>query len=355
MDDPRTHREPFGVAPDGREVDCHTLSNRNGLRIRLLTWGGVIQSILAPDRAGGFDEITLGYDTLDGYIRPNPYFGALIGRYANRITGARFRLDDREVRVTANEGANHLHGGERGFHARVWTAEPFTEPAAAGVALTRASPDGEEGYEGELRVRVVITLDDLDRLAFDYEATTDRPTPVNLTQHSYFNLAGRHAADILGHRLTIHASSFTPVDASLLPTGEIRRVAGTPFDFTRQALIGDRVAADHEQLGLAGGFDHNFVLDRDGPALIEAARLVEPVSGRVLEIHTTEPGLQFFSGNFGSPIRGHGGRMYGRHAGVTLETQHFPDSPNRPAFPSTLLLPGRTFRSRTVYRFGVEA
>jgi aldose 1-epimerase len=390
--EPPLHSEPFGLAPDRREVERHTMRNRNGLCVRLLTWGGVIQSIQVPDRHGRVENITLGFESLEDYIAPNPYFGALIGRFANRIAGGRFRLGDHEITLTQNDGPNHLHGGSRGFHGRVWSAELFTSADGAGAVLTCVSLDGEEGYEGEVRVRVVLTLDDANCLSFDYEATTDRPTPINLTQHSCFNLAGERQADILEHELTIRASLFTPVGAGLLPTGEIHSVSGTPFDFRQPALIGDRIGMSDEQLRLAGGFDHNFVLDRDatvhpaagpqdaeafvsdgalrrfnlfGPEpehraqtilpLIETARLVEPVSGRVLEVCTTEPGLQFFSGNFTFPIRGRNGRVYGPRSGLTLETQHFPDSPNQPNFPSTVLLPGQTFRSHTVYRFTIES
>lgn len=353
---PRVEREPFGASPDGRPVDLFTLENGRGVRVRFIGYGGIVVSLEVPDRHGASDDVTLGYDTLDAYLAENPYFGTLIGRYANRIGGARFTLDGRSYRLPPNDGPNQLHGGRHGFHTVLWIVEPFRREDEVGAVLTYTSADGEEGFPGTLAARVTYTLTAGDELIFDYHATTDRPTPVGLTQHSYFNLAGDGRRDVLDHLLTIDASRFTPVGAALIPTGELRSVAGTPFDFTTPARIGERIDRDDAQLRIGGGYDHNFVLDRaaDG-TLARAARLEDPGSGRVLEILTTEPGIQLYSGNsLDGRLAGKRGRRYYRHYGVALETQHFPDSPNRPAFPSTILRPGEEYRSRTVYRFSVR-
>lgn len=354
-------REPFGVTPDGRPVEAFTLTNARGSAVRFLDYGGVIVSVRVPDRRGALDDVTLGYDAAASYAADPRYFGALVGRYANRIAGGRFTLDGVEHALPRNDGRNHLHGGPRGFHTARWDVEPFADGARAGAVLRYTSPDGEEGYPGTLRVQVTYALtgDDerTDELTVDYHAVADRATPVNLTQHAYFNLAGHDAGDILGHELTLNASHYTPVDAELIPTGEVRAVRGTPFDFTTPTPVGAGIGADDEQLRRGQGYDHNFVLDRDGvrqDALALAARLYEPRSGRALEIHTTEPGIQFYSGNVlaNGPV-GKGGYRYGPRGGLALETQHFPDSPNRPAFPSTVLRPGEAYASRTAYRFGV--
>jgi aldose 1-epimerase len=356
---PRPHvaREHFAVTPDGRTVDLITLTNAGGTEVRFLTYGGVILSILAADRDGVLDDVTLGYDTLDGYLADTRYFGALVGRYANRIAGGRFTLDGREHTLATNDGPNHLHGGPRGFHTAVWNAEPFAGDGGVGAILRHASPDGDEGYPGALQVRVTYTLTDEDDLEIDYHATTDAPTVVNLTQHAYFNLAGHDAGDVLGHELTLPGSRFAPVDSTLIPTGELRDVRGTPFDFTTPTAIGARIDGDDEQLRRGQGYDHNWVLDREpgSDALLLAARLREPRSGRVMEVYTTEPGIQFYSGNVlpGGPL-GKGGVDYVRRGGLALETQHFPDSPNRPEFPSAVVRPGEAYRSRTVYRFLVD-
>ena len=354
---PSVVREHFAVAPDGRTVDAITLTNAGGTEVRFMTWGGVILSILAPDRDGVLDDVTLGYDALDGYVADTRYFGALIGRYANRICGGRFPLDGREVRLATNDGANHLHGGPRGFHVAVWDAELFGGDGGVGAVLRHTSPDGDEGYPGTLRARVTYTLTDDEDLEIDYQAVADAATVVNLTQHAYFNLGGHDAGDVLGHELTLAASRFTPVDATLIPTGELRPVLGTPFDFTTPHPIGARIDADDEQLRRGQGYDHNWVLDREpgSDALLLAARVREPRSGRVLETWTTEPGIQLYTGNVipGGPL-GKGGVDYVRRAGLCLETQHFPDSPNRPEFPPTVLRPGEEYRSRTVYRFRVD-
>lgn len=349
-------REPFGTTADGRAVERFTLTSTSGIVVGVLSFGGAIQSILAPDRNGVLADVTLGYDTLAEYERDKSYLGALVGRYANRIRAGRFSLDGRDYVLAQNAGGNHLHGGVRGFNKAVWTVEPFEEGGDVGLVLEHVSPDGDEGYPGTLRVRVAYRLTANAELAIDFLATTDAATPVNLTQHAYFNLAGAGAGDILGHVLQVGAARFTPVDATLIPTGELRSVRGTPFDFATPEVIGARIGADDEQLRLAGGYDHNFVLD--GPSaggIALAARLTEPVSGRGIDIHTTEPGVQFYTGNFlDGTVAGKGGIPHRYRSGLALETQHFPDSPNEPAFPSTILRPGVEHRSRTVYHFVVR-
>lgn len=349
--------EPFGLSPDGVPVDLFTLVNARGTEMRVMTWGGIIQSLRTRDRRGRLDDIVLGHDDVGGYGLSASYFGALIGRYGNRIAGSRFTLDGETYHLVANDGPNALHGGARGFDKVVWDAAPFERDGARGVILNHVSPDGDQGFPGTLRARVTYTLSDSDALSVDYHAITDRPTPVNLTQHSYFNLAGRACPDVLGHSLTIRATHFTPVDASLIPTGVIAPVEGTPFDFRGPTRIGARVGADDEQLRRAGGYDHNFVLDAEGDVhgARHAARLTEPLTGRTLDVSTTEPGLQFYSGNFlDGSVHGKGGRVYPHRSGLCLETQHFPDSPNRPSFPATVLRPGAEYRSRTVFTFGVS-
>mgnify|MGYP006199544095 CR=1 FL=1 len=347
--------EPFGTAPGGEAVHAFILRSRSGVEVRAATYGGILLSIRVPDREGRFDDVTLGFDTLDRYVGENdPYFGALIGRYANRIAGGRFTLDGRAYRLAVNNGPNHLHGGERGFDRVVWNAAPFAGEGRRGVVFAYTSPDGEEGYPGTLRVKVAYTLTDDDALVLDYEATTDAATPVNLTQHTYFNLAGPGTRDILDHVLTINADAFTPVDSTLIPTGELRPVEGTPFDFRQPTPIGARIGADDEQIRFGLGYDHNFVLQREdagADALVLAARVTEPESGRVMEVYTTEPGLQFYSGNFMDGQTGKGGIPMNFRTGLCLETQVFPDSPNQPHFPSTRLDPGQTYVNRIVLRF----
>lgn len=354
---PSVTRSPFGVTREGEAVDLYTLTNAHGVEVRAMTYGGIIVSLKVPDREGRPGDVVLGYRDIAGYLEETPYFGAIIGRYGNRIGDARFRLDGDTYELAANNGPNHLHGGVRGFDKVVWAAEPFTLAGGVGVRFRRASPDGEEGYPGNLDVEVTYTLTDIDELAFEYRATTDKPTPVNLTQHSYFNLAGHGSGDVLGHRLTLNADQYTPVDEDLIPTGQLASLAGTPFDFRTPRAIGEDIAADHEQIRFGGGYDHNFVLNREGAAdgeLVLAARVEEPGSGRTLEVLTTEPGLQFYSGNFlDGSITGKEGSVYAHRGGFCLETQHFPDSPNQPSFPSTILRPGAEYRSRTVLRFGV--
>jgi aldose 1-epimerase len=348
-------RSPFGRLATGEAVDVFTLRNSGGVRVRVSGYGGVIVSIHTPDREGRLADVVLGYDDLGGYVGDDAYLGALVGRYANRIRGGRFVLDGRQHTLATNDGPNHLHGGERGFNKFPWAAEPFHAADGVGVALARTSPDGEEGYPGALDVRVRYTLSDQDELALEYRATAGRATPVNLTQHSYFNLAGDPARDVLGHEIRIEADRFTPIDPTQIPSGELAPVEGTPFDFREMVRIGARIDADDEQLRRGQGYDHNWVLRGGGRSLALAARVWEPTSGRTLEVRTTEPGVQFYSGNvLDGSIRGKGGRSYERRSGFCLETQHFPDSPNQPGFPSTVLRPGEEYVSRTVYRFGVD-
>lgn len=348
---------PFGVLPGGEQVTAYTLRNDNGMEVRALNYGGIILSIRVPDAEGAFEDVTLGYDSLDAYLEESPYFGALIGRYGNRIAKGQFSLNDTTYTLAVNNGQNHLHGGLKGFDKVIWNTEPFEDERGVGLVLTRISPAMEEGYPGNLDVKVTYTLTDENELIFDYEATTDEPTPVNLTQHTYFNLAGDDQPDILGHILMLNADAFLPVDTTLIPTGEIRPVDGTPFDFREPTPVGARIESDDEQIDAGGGYDHCWVLDTAGnDSLGLAARLYSPESGRVMEVFTTEPGIQFYSGNFlGGLPAGRGGVNYGHRAGLALETQHFPNSPNQPDFPSTILEPGETYRTRTVYKFSVQS
>ncbi|MPY65357.1 galactose mutarotase [Deinococcus sp. SDU3-2] len=341
----------WGRTPQGEAVTLYTLSLPSGIKASLTNYGGVLVRLLTPDRDGKLDDIVLGYDSPEPYLdrATASFFGALIGRFGNRIAGGRFSLDGHAYQLARNNGPNALHGGERGFDQRLWQGEASVGEDGPQVVFTRVSPDGEEGYPSTLSVRVTYALRPEGALQIDYEATTDAPTVLNLTNHSYWNLSGDAQRDILGHELTVAADLFTPVDETLIPTGERRAVAGTPFDFRTAQPIGARVDADDEQLRFAGGYDHNFVLrGGEGPA----AMLHDPVSGRWLTVHTDQPGMQFYSGNFldGSLV-GKGGRRYGHRWAVCLETQHFPDSPNQPDFPSTVLRPGERFTSRTVYSF----
>ncbi|PYO66200.1 MAG: galactose-1-epimerase [Gemmatimonadetes bacterium] len=349
-------RAPFGTTDRGESVSAYTLKSANGMEARVLDYGGIVVSVRVPDRHGRFDDVVLGYDSLADYLRSSPYFGAIIGRYGNRIAGGRFTLDGKTYTLAKNNGPNHLHGGLKGFDKVVWDAAPFQGADSVGLVFRYTSPDGEEGYPGTVRATVTYTLTDRNELIFDYHATTDRATLVNLTQHSYFNLAGDGKGDILGHVVTLNADRFTPVDSTLIPTGEIRSVSGTPFDFRTPTAIGARIDQDDEQLRYGRGYDHNFVLNKGadgGPTL--AARVYEPSSGRLMEIYTTEPGLQFYSGNFlDGTLRGKHGVVYRHRYGFAMETQHFPDSPNKPSFPSTTLRPGEQYRSRTIYKFAVQ-
>jgi len=348
-------RAAFGHTPDGQAVELFTLTNARGTEVRAISYGGIIVSLRVPDRAGRLGDVVLGHDSLEGYLKAPSYFGCIVGRYGNRIAKGQFTLDGRTYHLATNNGANHLHGGKRGFDKVVWTADPFENASGVGVVFTYTSPDGEEGYPGNLKARVTYTLTDRDELSFEYVATTDKATPVNLTQHSYFNLAGEGTRDVLDHRLTIDADRFTPVDATLIPTGELAPVAGTPLDFRAPTAVGARIEQKDEQLVRGGGYDHNFVLNRKGPGLARVIRLAEPTSGRVMEVSTTEPGVQFYSGNFlDGSVTGKSGHVYRRRYGLCLETQHFPDSPNHPSFPSTILRPGGEYRSKTVLAFSTE-
>lgn len=346
-------KQPWGKTPDGTDVALYTLSNGKGMEVTVTNYGGIVVSLRVPDRHGKPGDVVLGYDSLAQYIASNPYFGALIGRYGNRIGGGTFFLVDRRFTLPTNDGRNHLHGGNRGFDKVVWTVDEKASLPGKTLVLTYVSKDGEEGYPGTLSVRVVYGLTDDNELTIDYSATTDRTTVVNLTHHSYFNLAGK--GTILDHVLSIAADRFTPVDAGLIPTGELRSVEGTPFDFRTPVPIGARIGAADEQLHFGGGYDHNWVLNRAGSGLVTAATVYEPLTGRVMEVLTTEPGLQFYSGNFlNGTNRGKGGLVYEYRTGYCLESQHFPDSPNRPEFPSTTLEPGQQYSSRTVYKFSIR-
>lgn len=352
---PRVTKAPFGRLPDGTTVDGYTIRNSRGTTMHVITYGGIITSLRTADRAGALDDIVLGFDSLAGYLKDSPYFGAIVGRYANRIAKGQFTLDGKTYQLPVNNGQNSLHGGTRGLDKVVWDAQQFEHPHSAGVVLTHVSPDGDQGYPGRLSLRVTYTLDDENRLTVDYHATTDKATPINISQHSYFNLTGGAKRDILDHVLQLDASRYTPVDTTLIPTGELPSVSGTPFDFRKPTAIGARIGEPNEQLEIAGGYDHNFVLDRKGAGQARAAHVLEPTSGRTLDVTTDQPGVQFYSGNFlDGTITGKGGRVYGHRFGFCLETQHFPDSPNHPSFPSTILRPSQEFNSRTVFTFGVE-
>lgn len=347
-------KEPWGRTPDGQAVDLYTLTNSKGMEVKITNYGGIVVTLRVPDRQGRMEDVVLGFDRLEDYLKGHPYFGAIIGRYANRIAGGRFTLNGISYQLTLNEGSNHLHGGRKGFDKVVWKARAVRSGRGVGVRLTYRSPDGEEGYPGNLSVTVTYILTDENELRIEYVATTDRDTIVNLTHHSYFNLAGQGSRDILEHELLINADYFTPIDANLIPTGEIRRVRGTPFDFTQLTPIGARIGQDDEQLRFGRGYDHNWVLNGPPGELRLAARVVEPSSGRVLEVWTTEPGLQFYSGNFlDGTITGKQGRVYRHRYGFCLEPQHFPDSPNKPHFPSVILRKGARYHTITVYKFSV--
>ena len=352
---PMMSKTPFERTPDDQSVDLITLRNRNGIEVQVLTYGGIIMSLKTPDRTGLVDDIVLGFDHVKDYVEKSPYFGTLIGRYGNRIAKGKFTLDGQTYILATNNNANHLHGGIKGWDKVVWGADMFQNAGAVGVILTYTSKDGEEGYPGTVKARVTYSLNEQDELTVDYFATTDKPTVINLTQHSYFNLAGTKANDILGHELMLNAASYTPVDVGLIPTGEIATVEGTPFDFRKSTAIGARINdPKNEQIKFGLGYDHNWVLSRNGATgLVEAAKVTEPVTGRTMTIRTTEPGIQFYSGNFlKGDLTGKGGRVYPHRSGFCLETQHYPDSPNQPKFPTTTLRPGEEYKSQTVFKFG---
>jgi aldose 1-epimerase len=350
----------FGTLEDGTPIDLYTLTNAKGVQAAITNWGGILVSLLVPDRDGKLEDVVLGFDALESYLTPTyqqegPYFGALVGRYANRIARGHFVLDGREYQLHTNNGPNHLHGGKRGFDKTVWKASPFTAEQEVGLVLEYTSEAGEEGYPGKLAVQVTYSLSQDDALSILYEAHTDAPTVLNLTNHSYFNLAPHPLGDVLQHQLQLHASHMLPVDDSLIPTGDQQEVAGTPFDFTQPTPIGDRIEEENRQLQLAGGYDHCWVLSPDNRPLAPAASVYEPASGRRLEVLTTEPGIQFYTGNFlTGRLQGKEGTLYQKRWGFCLETQHFPDSPNQPQFPSVRLDPGQAYNSQTVYRFSVQ-
>jgi aldose 1-epimerase len=351
----RVTQAPFGRLPDGTVIDGYTIRNPRGTTMHVMTYGATITALRTADRQGHFDDIVLGFDSVEGYLDDPPYFGAIVGRYANRIAKGRFTLNGHTYQLPINNGPNSLHGGTRGFDKVVWRATPFENDSSAGLVLTHVSPDGDNGYPGRVEVRVTYTLTDSDELIVDYGATTSKATPINLSQHSYFNLSGDGTRDILDHVLELEASHYTPVDSTLIPTGELAPVEGTPFDFRTPTPIGERIEQANQQLQFGRGYDHNFVLDRSGAPLSHAARVVEPTTGRMLDIYTDQPGVQFYSGNFlDGTIKGKGGKVYRHRYGFCLETQHYPDSPNHPNFPSTILRPGEKFVSRTVFRFGVR-
>ncbi len=344
---PKVTEKPYGALTDGTKITEYTLENGRGLVVKVINFGGIITEILAPDRVGQSADIVLGFKNLDGYLVNPPYFGAIIGRFGNRIGHAKFTLDGKTYTLPANDGRNTLHGGKSGFNKRVWAVKPFTKKGVCGLTLTYTSPDGEEGFPGTLHVTVVYTLNEKNELGFEYSATTDKATPVNLTQHTYFNLHGEGNGTILDHQLTINADRYVAVDSFLIPTGELPSVKGTPMDFQTPNVIGDRIDQ------VRGGYDHSWVINRKNQTdMVHAVRLDDPTTGRRVDVSTMEPAVQFYSGNFlDGSIIGKGGKPYVKHGGIALETQHYPDSPNQPSFPNTILRPGKTYHTKTVYQF----
>jgi aldose 1-epimerase len=348
-------QKPFGTQ-DGRPITLYTLTNANGVEVDTMNYGGIIVAIRVPDRKGQFADIVLGHENLEGYVPNPPYIGAIVGRYANRIANGTFTLDGKTYTLPKNDGPNTLHGGtDKTFNKVVWDGEPLK--GNAGVTYTYLSKDGDDGFPGNMKLRVTYTLTNENELVIDYEATTDKTTVINLSQHSYFNLAGQGTSDILNHELMLNADRFTPVDKNLIPTGELRPVKGTPLDFTTSTKVGARIDDSYDQMVLGHGYDHNWVINRKSKddGLVLAARMYEPTSGRVLEVSTTQPGVQFYTGNFlDGTVTGKKGLVYKRRYGFCLETQHFPDSPNHSDFPSTTLKPGETFKSKTVFKFSTK-
>lgn len=345
-------KEYFGQTKDGSHINIYTLTNTESIEVKIINYGAIIQSLTTPDRNNNYEDVVLGYDKLEDYINDSPYFGAIVGRYGNRIAKGKFTLDSVDYKLVTNNGANHLHGGREGFDKVVWDSKIVKNDMEVGVEMTYLSKDGEEGYPGNLQTTVIYTLNNKNELQIEYTAITDKATPVNLTHHSYFNLSGNCKIYILNHELWINANYFTPVDEGLIPSGELRPVKGTPMDFTIPTAIGARIDEDTEQLKFGLGYDHNWVLDNvDGTMKLQVS-LYDPASGRLMEIYTMEPGLQFYSGNFldGSNV-GKGGKVYNYRQGLCLETQHYPDSPNKPEFPSTILRPGDKYFTKTIYRF----
>lgn len=348
---PDVTQRSFGTMPDGGRVSAYELTNAKGMRARVMNYGAILVSLEVPDREGKLGDIALGFDDLDSYLKRNPMFGATVGRYANRIEGAKFTLDGVEHKLTPNSGKNHIHGGRnKRFDKIMWNAHSFSSDEHAGVRFTYLSADGDEGFPGNLKCSVTYVLTNGNELKIGYEATTDKPTIVNLTNHSYFNLAGAGSGDVLDHEMLINADYYTPGDKALIPTGEIHSVKGTPLDFTEPKTIGARI----EQLTQTGGYDHNYVLKNSDGSLVLAAEVCEPKSGRVMTVYTTEPGMQFYTANGMGGIKGKTGKVYDRHNGFCLETQHFPDSPNKPHFPSTVLRPGEKYSTMTVFSFSIR-
>ena len=345
---------PFGTLPDGREVTIYTLTNSSGMEVRITNYGGIITSIQVPDRDGNMGEVTLGYDSLDKYLAGSPFFGCITGRYANRIAKGQFTLNGETYSLVTNNGPNHLHGGTEGFDKKLWDAEPFSEEGKSGVVMTYTSPDGEEGYPGTLAVTVTYTLGDDNGLQIDYEATTDKATVLNLTNHTYFNLKDGGASSALDHELRIMADRYIPTDETNIPLGPLASVEGTPFDFRTATPIGDRIENENEQLTFGYGYDHTYVFNKEGDALQLGAEVYEPTTGRVMEVLTTEPGVQLYTGNHLNGTHEGRGVAFERRSAFCLETQHFPDSPNQPDYPSTVLNPGETFNSTTIYRFSTR-
>lgn len=344
-------KESFGCISDGREVTLYTLTNTNRLRARIMDYGAILVSLEVPDRDSKLADITLGFDDLDPYVKRNPLFGAIVGRYANRIANASFTLDGIEYKLTANAGKNHIHGGRnKRFDKVMWEGRQFQSDKDVIVRFTYISKDGDEGFPGNLKCAVTYTLTSNNELKISYKATTDKPTIVNLTNHSYFNLAGEGNGDVLEHQIMINADYFTPADKALIPTGEILRVKDTPLDFTEPRTIGSRIA----ELTQTRGYDHNYVLKSSKGTMVLAARVFEPSSGRVMEVYTTEPGMQFYTANGMNGLKGKGGKLYNRHYGFCLETEHFPDSPKKPHFPSVVLRPGETYSTETVFKFSTR-
>lgn len=350
---PRLQKADFGTTADGRLVEKYTIRNGQGAEMTVLTYGGIIQSLKVPDRTGAIDDVVMGFDSVAEYEKSSPYFGAIIGRVTNRIANGTFTLDAKAYTLANNNDANHLHGGVKGWDKAVWQAEPFQDKRGPGLLLTHTSPDGDEGYPGKVTAHVRYTLTADNELIVEYHATTDAPTVINMTQHSYFNLGGSKTTDILGHELTINADRFTPVNDTLIPTGELAPVDGTPFDFRTATTIGARIASTDVQMTRGRGYDHNYVLNRSGDGLQLAASVYEPTTGRTMEIRTTEPGIQLYTGNFlDGSFTGKAGRAYPHRAGFCLETQHYPDSPNQPSFPTVVLRKGQDYKSETVFKFG---
>ncbi len=350
-----TQKQHWGTLESGETIDLYTLRNANGIEARITNFGGRLVNLKTPDRRGEFGDIVLGFDTLDGYIQKNPYFGALIGRYANRIAHGEFQLNGTRYTLARNNGENSLHGGLRGFDKVSWQAREVESAQGPALELSYLSKDGEEGFPGNLQVTVRYALTDANELKIDYEATTDKDTVLNLTNHSYFDLSGSSAGDVVDSVVTIHADQFTPVNAHLIPTGELRAVDGTPFDFRKPTKISARIDQNDQQLVFGQGYDHNYVLNRSGIAPALAAVAHDTRSGRVLEVLTTQPGMQFYTGNhLDGSVKGKGGIAYRYRSGMCFETQHFPDSPNQPQFPSTELTPGEHYRATTVFRFATE-